>query len=769
MKARHILSLVSLTFTSLISQAIIANPEPVTVFQPDGTGIELTLHGDEFLDYTTTADGFTVVKDIDGYYHYAQLNSSGKLIASSQKAHNAEYRSTEEISFLSNVSKNIHQAMTPQAIYNRDILHRMTSAPQRLSGGHFDYSKFRGLVILVEYNDCPFLRSDIHDVIDDMVNKHDYKGYMSNAMIPELIPYTGSVRDYFYDNSFGAFDPKFDVVGPIKIDYSKYDMKKSTNAQVIIPAVIEAADSLIDYSVYDTDGNREVDMVYFIFSGSGSNFSGNDSRLVWPHASQVYNSSYYDGVKFGRYACSTELYGREESTTLDGIGTMCHEFSHVLGLPDEYDTDYSSSGGQSVHPAKWSVMASGSYLNSSRTPCGYSLYERYSAGFITPKDITDEGSFTLEPLNVSNTGYRINSATKDEYFLLENRQKTGWDAYLPGHGMLVFRVDSTDVKVWESNDINVNPAHNYYELIRATPTHSSSSSTTVTDSQGDPFPGSGKVTALNNFTSPNFRSWKGIATPIILSKISESSDGIISFSTELESIDSDFEDFESINAFSNDTTDVQGSFCKWDFTKCNVVALGGEEESSESNHAVAMVKGSELVSSTLAKSIQNITVKYINPNSTPAIIRSYYSTDQGTNWTALKTLEGTENPSIAAGDTVTLQYTSIIPKNSQLKFTQFTGSKSSAGYLDDICLTYEKSSSGIADIILSAETLNAKILSGNALQLSGLTTGKPIDIVTIAGTTVYHATAPDSSMTIELPLRGIYIVRHCDNTIKVAL
>ena len=232
-----------------------------------------------------------------------------------------------------------------------------------------------------------------------------------------------------------------------------------------------------------------------------------------------------DGVYLWRYACSTELYGTEESNILDGIGTICHEFSHVLGLQDLYDTDYEKSGGESNHPGDWSIMAGGSYLNNSRTPAGYSLYERYSIGFSSPEVINAESSITLEPLPLSNKGYRIDSSVKDEFFLLENRQPNQfkWDAYLPGHGMLVQRVDSTNKSVWQRNQVNANPSHNYFVLLRA------GGSGYNVASAADPFPGTNKVTELHNSTNPaNLMTWSGLPTKWGLFNIRETN-GIVSF------------------------------------------------------------------------------------------------------------------------------------------------------------------------------------------------------------------------------------------------
>jgi hypothetical protein len=198
------------------------------------------------------------------------------------------------------------------------------------------------------------------------------------------------------------------------------------------------------------------------------------------------------------------LYGDEEAHILDGIGTFCHEFSHVLGLPDLYDTDYEKSGGESNHPDEWLIMSGGGYANYGRTPVGYSLYERYAAGFALPEVIDGEGSKRLNPLALFNKGYRINTEVTNEFFLLENRQPSQfkWDEYLPGHGLLVFRVDSTNAVIWERNLANVNPRHNYFTMIRA------GGGTGATDS--DPFPGKNEVTELDNYTNPaNLLTWAG--------------------------------------------------------------------------------------------------------------------------------------------------------------------------------------------------------------------------------------------------------------------
>ena len=521
---RKILLSLFLLLSTMLVMAVPAHRGIAKVLQPDGSYLSLRLHGDEWLSFNTTADGYSVVKDSKGYYVYAQLNE-GRLLPTEHVAHDAPERSAAENQWLEGVRKFQAPAMSER---NKELktaeVSRRSATLEKRRAAQYDYTKFRGLVILVEFNDCSFSRDDYQQVMDDMLNKENYAGYDNS----KYGRYTGSVRDYFSDNSMGMFNPQFDLIGPIQVDYSMYKPHRTDSVDVINLDILNKADALVDFSKYDGDGDGFVDMVFLVYAGLGSNISGNDPRLVWPHASAFVNKGRYirkDGVYLWRYACSTELYGTEESNILDGIGTICHEFSHVLGLQDLYDTDYEKSGGESNHPGDWSIMAGGSYLNNSRTPAGYSLYERYSIGFSCPEVINAESSITLEPLPLSNKGYRIDSSVKDEFFLLENRQPNQfkWDAYLPGHGMLVQRVDSTNKSVWQRNQVNANPSHNYFVLLRA-----GGSGYNVV-SASDPFPGTKNVTELHNSTSPaSLKTWSGQPTKWGLFDIKEQ-DGIISF------------------------------------------------------------------------------------------------------------------------------------------------------------------------------------------------------------------------------------------------
>lgn len=530
----------------LTSASALARPATkgiVNATQPDGTTVGLRLIGDEYHHYNTTSDGYALVKDARGYYVYAQLNADGRLVPTTLIAHDAEARSAQELAFLQQTGR-----LTPQPSKQAVQLKQQNAASRRKAlaanrANRYNYANFKGLVILVEYNDCQFTYDNYSEIMSHMINDDNYTGTnetnFNDFTTHRRITCTGSMRDYFRDSSNGIFVPTFDIVGPVQINRSQYysgvesesdpDGKGLRSMQLMIDACT-AADSQVNFKDYDTDNDGVVDMIYFIFSGLPSYIQGNDPRLLWPHQSDLsYMRTRKDGVRLGRYACSTELFGYQDYnwSVLEGIGTMCHEFSHVLGLPDFYDTG-NQYDGTCVDPGEWSVMANGADFETGRRPCGYSLFERYALGFATPQLITEPGHYELEDLSQSNAGYRIDTPQKNEYFILENRQLTKWDAKLPGHGMLVFRVDSTNVYAWEYNSVNDDPDHPYYEVVRAKGPQTSYYGTYGAPS--DPFPGTGNVSNLDNLTTPaSLRSWAGKNCALGLSSIAESNSGVISF------------------------------------------------------------------------------------------------------------------------------------------------------------------------------------------------------------------------------------------------
>lgn len=672
-----------MTAFAVQASAIPARPGAVKAMQPDGSTVTLVLHGDEFRSFTTTHDGYTVVRTDSGW-QYA-LKKDGALVSSGIMAHDVSERTSGENSLLTRLGKMTVPDMTAG---ERESMRRAQSlrsaAPGEkasLAGGRYDYNNFRGLVILVEWNDCGFTRTDSREFFSSMINDEGYGGYYTQDATPQWVSCTGSVRDYFSDNSMGLFKPEFDVVGPVRINRScKYPSKTSNGTQCAYEA-LQAADGMVDFSKYDTDGDGTVDMFYIIYAGYGSNISGNDEAYIWPYASSMaYFDIRLDGVRMGRYACSTELCASERygQKILDGIGTICHEFSHVLGLPDLYDTDYSDNG-QSDDPGVWSVMAGGGYLDNSRTPAGYGAYERYAVGFMQPEKLTEKDrTYTLEPINISNKAYRIDSSVDKEFFLLENRQRTRWDSALPGEGLLIFRVDSTNASVWTGNRVNCDPSHNYYELLRADPRTSNG---TIVASGYDPFPGLGNVTEINNETTPSLLSWTGEPTPLSLHSI-KSDGGVISFGTGGAEVDKDIEDFEAMELTSDDATDAEGVFCKWDMVKARVVET--TDDYGTGNKTLGIVRGGSITSSALLKPVNTFEFDFWNATPINVIIRTYSSTDGGVTWNILKDINGQTQATISNKKSSHLKYLVNLPAGSKIRIQQDSGMPTSYNYIDNI-------------------------------------------------------------------------------------
>ena len=662
--------------------AVPADPTPATVTQPDGTTLTIVLHGDEFFNYLTTTDGYTVVKNKAGYYTYARLDGD-RLVASNTVAR--DNRTAADRAYLAGVPKSLKsQAMVEQG---RKMLNQRNDLLRSIGhGGHMDYSKFRGLIILINYTDRNFneyVPSNYTpiDFYEAMINSHDYQGY--------TLPYgtkvdaMGSVRDYYYDNSFQQFDPHFDILGPVDVPYACTDAHQF-KCDSIFFAALEALDPDVDFSQYDTDEDGTADMVFFMVAGHGSDVTANNRDYLWPHMKDFTESPVLDGVNFRLYACSTNMTGEENEyyvnyNNVAGIGTICHEFSHCLGLPDFYDTDGLGSGGtNSKHPMTWSVMASGFRSNNGRNPAGYGLFERYALGFAQPVLLDSVGTVTVPALEKSNTGYRLNTANEGEFFIIENRQRIKWDKNLAGPGMLIWRVDSTNVDVWENNLVNSDPNHMYYELIRA-------KFSGLSDSYNDPFPGVAKVTSITNITEPNLRTWDGKMSKYAFVNIAEA-DSIITFDMIIDNSKMSIENFEKMPVGETlNERNVPGVYANWNFYNCAVVDTAQVAE----GHAVAMRNGSYFNTvENLNKIPMVVRFKIYNPTSTGVRFTPQYSKNNGTSWRGLD--EYPYDFYVAAGGTVTASITSL-PTNIpiMLRIKQSEGSSSEYCYVDDIEICYE--------------------------------------------------------------------------------
>lgn len=502
-----------LALLPLSATAVPAKPGIFTVQQPDGTELRIERFGGPFNHYTVTDDGALLMQDENGVYYYATIDDNGMPAMSTMLAHAPEYRAESESRFVGLMT----DGRMEQAIFNRNKSHHdIFKAPTRARAknpGLCEHSfphmgSPRALVILVEFKDEKLRTKNTREYFYNSLNQ---KGFNE-------LGGTGSAIDYFTFNSMGKFTPQFDFYGPVTLDkvmsyYGGNDTQgNDKRAHKMVQDACKILDETtdIDFSVYDTDGDGMVDNIFVYYAGFGEANSLGRPNTVWPHSANLLeadptNILEFDGVKINHYACTNEIYelkpGSDTEYQTEGIGTFIHEFSHVLGLPDLYETSYATG---SFTPGAYQVLDLGPYNNEGRTPPNYSSYERYAFGWIDPIKLEHDGETVLPPLIDTNVAYILDTDKDNEYFLFENRVQEGWDKFIPGKGMIVWHVDFVP-SVFEHNIVNNTPKHQYVDLIEA----DNQPVNTEESRAGDLFPGTHNVTNLGFETKPQLKSWSG--------------------------------------------------------------------------------------------------------------------------------------------------------------------------------------------------------------------------------------------------------------------
>ena len=317
-----------------------------------------------------------------------------------------------------------------------------------------------GLIILVNFADSKFNTSKFGPTQTLYSRIANEANYGENN-------FKGSISDYFKAQSGGQFLLDFDVAGPVTLPhrYSYYgqndDDGYDKRPKEMVKEACQAVDGSVDFSKYDWDGDGEMEEVFVVYAGNGEHDTANQPSLIWPHMDNLANYGEQltlDGVTINTYACASELNGDK---TLSGIGTFCHEFSHCMGFPDMYDT---ASDGNNFGMGSWDLMDYGSYNGDGYVPAGYSGYEKMVCGWTTPieldKPMTVNGMERLADMGQTYIIY--NKGNRNEYYILENRQQSGFDKYLPGSGLLIERVDY-DKDIWEWNAVNTTNGGYYPE------------------------------------------------------------------------------------------------------------------------------------------------------------------------------------------------------------------------------------------------------------------------------------------------------------------
>lgn len=527
---RAILVFILLATYALLTHAVPAKRGPISVKQSDGSTLTILLHGDEHAHYTTSLDGYPLLQNAKGTFQYATLQNGCLTITSnSPVAHNPGNRPESEKVFIKSL-------VLPATNTSYNKVHRV---PDKISGfgtGFPTKGKVRGLIILVNFQDAAFTYP--RDLFTRMMNKKGFDEYKA----------TGSARDYFISQSDSLFQPQFDVVGPVKLGHSESYYggndpygNGDKNAAAMITEACKLADDSVNYADYDCDNNGKVDMVFVMYAGYGEN-DGAPSYTIWPHEYNLSASSNQitlDGKTIDVYACSCELNGNSGSDVC-GVGTFCHEFGHVLGLPDLYNTDDSSK----PQLGTWDIMDYGPYNNDGRTPPSYSALERYSLNWLEPTELNEpQNKVELTDLNESHKAYRLSTGKENEFFLLENHQQKGWDKYQGGKGMLITHVDY-DHAIWLANTVNNDTTHQRVKLMAA-----DNKVEYINGIAGDPFPGTSNNTAFTDESTPSAMTWNGNKLDRRITNIALN-EGIITF---------DFMNDHLITPVANEAADITTS------------------------------------------------------------------------------------------------------------------------------------------------------------------------------------------------------------------
>lgn len=489
------------------------SPLPLRVELPDGSSIQLLAKGNDFSHWSETLDGYAVVRNPRGFYEYAVLQGD-QLVGSGIRAYDPGERTLQQSRQIVGINKHIAPS-SEKGAYSHDIS-PLGSQSSALQAAVPSKGQVKLLAICIEYPDLP----------------HTYSTERIGQMLNEGLDGKPSFRDYFLENSYGQLDLQVDVAGWYTADenFDYYgDENGKSRARELVQQALREADPQVDFSNYDNDQDGDLDGIIIIHSGPGAE-EGGRREYIWSHRWTVPFAS-YDNTFIFDYAIQPETRSANYGGDV-GIGIFCHEFGHLLGLPDLYDTDLSNGSSHGI--GEWGLMGSGGWLGLEDYPAGLSAWSKERLGWIEPMNITSKyGFFSLKPAHAHPDYYRIESGREGEYFLLENRQQAGYDAYLNGEGLAIWHITNDKTSLYPSrNFVNANENFKGVDLEEADGINHLDKYQNRGD-DGDLYPGDSDQRSFNYLTSPNsdsyFQEDGSAETGVSLQDIALSEDGIVSF------------------------------------------------------------------------------------------------------------------------------------------------------------------------------------------------------------------------------------------------
>lgn len=490
------------------------SPYPTEIIQPNGNRITIVGKGNMVNQWTETTDGYTIALNNAGVYEYAQ-KTSRRLSTSGVKANDPGKRTLAEINHLSSISKSITPDFDP---LKSSILNQVNA--QINSKSFPTTGNIRVLALLIDY--------------PDLVNKFPKEDFDSLLYAENYRNGDESFKTFYETASNGQLKITVDVYGWYRADsnyiwYSR-DSGSSRAADLVREAVDAAEVAGVDFSLYDNDNNFRVDGILAVHSGPGAE-QGSQTQYIWSHRWVLNGGSLgsviYDGVTINDYMINPEIRTSGINNNLVGIGVFCHEFGHNLGLPDLYDTD--PNNGTSAGIGEWGLMASAGWLGGEHQPGNFCAWSKEELGWVNPQVLVNNhsGIYSLDPASRNiNEMFRINTSLANEYFLIENRQKTGLDTALKGNGLAIWHIN-TDKTGSFGNSVNADESLKGVDLEEADGLAELDSNFNRADNS-DLFPGNSNNQLFDDSSNPNAKTYTNANTNIEIRDITETGN-IVSF------------------------------------------------------------------------------------------------------------------------------------------------------------------------------------------------------------------------------------------------
>ena len=549
---------------AITTHASPAYPGLVKGKQPDGTTISVYVRGDEKVHWMESEDGYSLLYDNNRAIVYAISNENGDMVPSSVVARDISLRSSSDQVFLKEIPKKLAYSSS-QVNMSKSIWTMVQSAKESVNTNQLRAlaGDVRAICTLISFSDKAIQKT-----------KNDFNNLMNQTNYTATGD-KGSVKDYYYENSYGKVNLIITVAGPYTVSktWDYYGTNDPATEDDYISRVREFAteaanltfkspgnNPVVNPADYDNDGDGTIDAFHIIYAGYGEESThATETRNIWAHKS-VFSTPLTFGTKsLKQYSCSPELRG-SSGTNITHIGVICHEMGHIFGSPDFYDT---SSSGLFTGTGNWDLMASGSWNNDGACPAHINMYQKIKMGWVTPvilnsaRAITGMSNSAIPDLETV-IAYQYATTTSGEYYVLENRQQTGFDSYVPGHGLLIYHASVITNSDLSSNTVNAGSLQKMYPVCASATTNPAGTPDSYgkINSAGCPFPGSSVNTSFTDYTIPSAVSWKGANTQKPVTEIQEKNQ-TISFNFMMQ-------DAEPV---SNLQKDISGQSVKLTWTK----------------------------------------------------------------------------------------------------------------------------------------------------------------------------------------------------------